>query len=321
MNDNPPSFEPIVVVGAGAVGSYFGALLAESGRRVTLIGRPAHVQAIRSSGLRVERRDGVRTVRLDASSELDAVRDAALVLVCVKSPDTAALARQLAPLLAPGALVMSLQNGVDNAEVLAAELKQPVLPTAVYVATAMPAPGVVQHFGRGDLVIGTLPGSSGDAAPRLPAVAALFEAAGVPVKVSADVLAELWDKLALNCAYNAVSALAQLPYGRIVELPAMVDVMRDALHEVVAVAAAAGHPIDAGAALLAFDRLAQVMPAQMSSTAQDLARGKPSEIDQLNGHVVRRGAELGVPTPVNRTLHALVKLVESSRAVGKASAG
>ena len=310
-------FHAIAVVGAGAVGSFFGAMLARAGHAVTLIGRAPHVQAIASRGLQLHKDGQVESVRLAASTEVDAVRSADLVLFCVKSPDTQAVARQIAPLLKADALVLSLQNGVDNAPAMARHIRQTIVPTAVYVATAMPEPGVVRHFGRGDLVIGPLDSADAhDAAhrQRLQAVADLFATAGVPVRISPDVMAELWSKLLVNCAYNAISGLAQSPYGRMAALPAIREVQRAVVREVVAVAQAEGRHLPLDDALAAVEHIAVAMPAQLSSTAQDMARGKPSAIDHLNGYVARRGAELGVATPVNRTLWALVKLVEAGRA-------
>ena len=152
--DTNPSLRSTVVVGAGAVGSFFGAMLARSGHRVTLVGRRAHVEATLRDGLQLQRGGQAETVRIAATTALEAVRDADLVLVCVKSADTGAVAREIAPLLAPGALVLSLQNGVDNADTIAQHVSQPVLPAVVYVAVALPAPGIVAHHGRGDLVIG-----------------------------------------------------------------------------------------------------------------------------------------------------------------------
>lgn len=321
---NEAAFRSIVVVGAGAVGNYFGAMLARAGHRVTLVGRAAHVQAVGARGLQLHLStpEGVRaeSVPMAATTELAAVRDADLVLFCVKSTDTDAVAREMAPHIAPGTWVMSLQNGVDNAASIARHVHgagRVVVPAVVYVATAMPEPGVVKHFGRGDLVAGPLTAAdTADAAhaARLQALAAFFAAAGVPVRVSAEVLQELWMKLMVNSAYNAISALAQLPYGRMVELPEIRAVQRAVVEEVVAVARAEGQPLSLAAALQAMERIAVAMPQQYSSTAQDLARGKPTEIDHLNGHVARRGEALGIPTPVNRTLHALVKLAEAAQA-------
>ncbi len=312
------------VVGAGAVGSFFGAMLALSGHKVTLIGRAAHVEAITRDGLQLHRAGHVEAVRVAATTELEALRDADLVLMCVKSADSEATARAIAPLLAPGALVLSLQNGVDNADTIARHVGRTVLPAVVYVAVAMPEPGVVRHYGRGDLVIGArMAKKAGDDAARQPqenALAAsmqhvvdLFAAAEVPVRISGDVIGELWSKLLVNCAYNAISALTQLPYGRLAAMPEICETQAAVVREVLAVAQAEDHPLDPAASTTAMERIAVAMPAQLSSTAQDLARGKPTEIDHLNGYVARRGAAHGIATPVNQTLHALVKLAESAR--------
>lgn len=311
--------QSVAVVGAGAVGSYFGAMLARAGTRVTLIGRPAHVEAVRRDGLQLDKAGRVETVRVEAGTEMDAVRGAALVLVCVKSTDTDATAQALVPWVDRDAIVMSLQNGVENAAMLARHLKQRVLPAAVYVATSVPAPGTVKHFGRGDLVIGPRDARTGadpGVAQALQDVAALFRAADVPVTISADVMAELWQKLIVNCAYNAISGLAQVSYGTLVALPEIRTVQQAVVREVVTLANAEGVPLDFATALAAMERIAVAMPGQLSSTAQDMARGKPSEIDHLNGFVARRGAERGIATPVNQALYALVKLVEAQRAGG-----
>jgi len=294
-------------------------MLARAGHDVTLIGRAPHVQAIADRGLSLHMAGRVETVRVAASTDLAAIGSAGLVLFCVKSTDTEPVARQIAPLLAADALVLSLQNGVDNAATIARHVKQTVVPAVVYVATAMPEPGVVTHHGRGDLVIGPLDAAAArnpTLGERLQAVVDLFAAAQVPVRISPDVMGELWSKLMVNCAYNAISGLAQLPYGAMAALPAIVEVQRAVVSEVVAVAQADGQHLPLDAALEAMDRIARAMPAQLSSTAQDMARGKPSEIDHLNGFVARRGAELGIATPVNQTLHALVKLVEAGRGGG-----
>ena len=311
-------FASVVVVGAGAVGSFFGAMLARAGHRVTLIGRAAHVEVIEREGLQLEMAGRTEAIRLHASTELDAVREADLVLFSVKSTDTASVAQSLALLLAPGALVLSLQNGVENAATIARHVSQTVVPAVVYVATAMPAPGTVTHHGRGDLVIGALDAVAKDpaVASRLQDLVDLFASAAVPVRISADVMAELWSKLMVNCAYNAVSGLAQAPYAALAALPAVVELQQAVVREVVALAAAEGVDLPLEAALQAMARIAVAMPGQHSSTAQDMARRRPSEIDHLNGFVARRGRELGVPTPVNQALCALVKLVEAGHGAG-----
>ena len=292
----------VAVMGAGAVGCYFGGMLARAGHEVVLIGRPAHADAIAGDGLRMETRAFDERVRLGASSDPAAVQGAQLVLFCVKSTDTESAGAQISDHLSPEALVLCLQNGVDNAQRLRAVLPaRNVAAAVVYVATEMAGPGHVRHHGRGELVIEPSNGSE--------AAAQALTTAGVPTVVSDDVRGALWLKLIINCAYNAISAIAQRPYGETVRGAGVREVMRDAVNECLAVARAEGVnvPEDVDAAVR---RIAETMPGQSSSTAQDLARGRRSEIDYLNGLIVRRGEALGVPTPVNRVLWSLVKLLE-----------
>lgn len=304
----------VCVLGAGAVGCYYGGMLARAGHRVTLIGRAQHVAAFRQSGLHFEGLKFDEHIPVEASTQPDAVRGAQLVLFCVKSTDTETAAAQIAPHLDPEALVVNLQNGVDNTERIQAQVKNPVIPAAVYVATEMKGPGHLKHHGRGDLVIGGLDGSISSA--TLEALKAQFEKAAIPTQISDNVAGELWAKLVVNCAYNALSAITQLPYGRMIEGPGIREVMRDVIEETLAVAKASGVRL-APDTLARTYRIADAMPTQYSSTAQDLARGKPTEIDHLNGFVVRKGEALGIPTPANRALHALVRLLESkSRSPG-----
>ncbi|GEP05551.1 ketopantoate reductase family protein [Methylobacterium oxalidis] len=292
----------IAIVGAGAVGCYFGALLARAGETVTLIGRAPHVDAVRERGLLLETRTLRTAVPLRAETEAAAVADAEVVLVCVKSGDTEAAGRAVAPHLHPDAAVLSLQNGVDNAARLAPVLGRAVIPVAVYVATEMAGPGHVRHHGRGELVIGAGPASA--------RIAAAFGAAGIPTVVSESAVDALWSKLIVNCAYNALSAVGGLPYGRMIRVAGVPEIMTEVVAECAAVARASGIrvPDDILATVLG---LAEAMPEQSSSTAQDLARGRASEIDHLNGFIVRTGQELGIPTPTNRVLLTLVKLAEA----------
>jgi 2-dehydropantoate 2-reductase len=301
------------VLGAGAVGCYYGGMLARAGVAVTLIGRATHVEAIRRDGLVIEWSDRRETIQVDASTDVAIVREAEVVLVCVKSPDTDAAARSLAPHLAADAVVVSLQNGVDNAERLRAVLSQPVFAAVVYVGAYMDGPGSVRHTGRGDLVLGA---SRADAARpglahRLAEVAAMFEAAGIACPLSDDIDAALWTKLVINCAFNAVSALGRARYGRMAREPGIRALMEETVRESVAVARASGVKLDERKLTDAVWGVADALAQQYSSTAQDILRGKRTEIDALNGLVAARGAALGVETPINRTLHALVKLRET----------
>lgn len=290
-----------LVMGAGAVGCYYGAMLARAGHPVTLVGRQRHVEVINRDGLMLETAAFSERVSAQAAVSPASAPDAELVLVCVKSGDTEDAGQELAPHLARDAIVLSLQNGVDNADRLAQVLGRPVIPAVVYVAVEMAGPGHVRHHGRGDLLIG--------ASTRSPEIAALLTEAGVPTTVSADALAALWDKLIINCAFNALSAIPQLPYGELVQREQVLQVMHDAADECLAVAAAAGIRVN-GDPRIAIGKISESMATQYSSTAQDLAAGRPSEIEHLNGYIVKTGARLQVPTPVNRVLYALVRLME-----------
>ena len=300
-----PNPMKIAVMGAGAVGCYYGGMLARAGHAVTLIGRPQHVEAVRRDGLLLDTQSFKTHVPMQASTDASAVAGAGLVLFCVKSTDTESAAMEIRPHLMPDALVITLQNGVDNAERLQALVPQEVAAAVVYVATEMAGPGHVKHHGRGELVIAPSKASE--------QVAALLVEAGVPTQISDNVIGSLWAKLILNCAYNALSAISQLPYGRVVQGVGVEAVMRDVVQECLAVARASGVKVP-GDTWQAVDRIAHTMPSQFSSTAQDLARRKRSEIDHLNGYVMRKGDALGVPAPVNRTLYTLVKLIEERQA-------
>lgn len=291
------------IMGAGAVGCYFGALLARAGSTVCLIGRQPHVQAIAQQGLRLETATQDAFIPMTASTEASAAQGANVVLLCVKSYDTEAACLALKHYLAPGTLVVSLQNGVDN-DVRARTVLGPeihVAAAAVYVATAMAGPGHVRHFGRGELMLAPSPLSQ-----RL---AQGLHAAGIHVEVSDNAQEALWSKLIINCAYNALSALTQQPYGWLVQQPGAWAVIDDLVGECMAVAQAAGVTIP-GDVVAAVRTIAQTMPGQLSSTAQDMARGKATEIEHLNGFIVRCGAELGVATPANRALLVLVRMLQ-----------
>jgi 2-dehydropantoate 2-reductase len=298
----------VAVIGAGAVGGYFGGMLARAGAPVVMVGRPSFVEAITKNGLFLDTLNFQETVQVEAAAELSAARGAEVVLFCVKTTDNAATARELAPLLAPAATVVILQNGVDNVEQVRAASGIEALAAVVYVAASIPEPGRIKHVGRGDLVVGP----QNEQAER---IAALLVRAGVPCRISNNIEGELWTKLFANCALNAISAVGNAKYGQIAASPDACKVVESLVTEVFAVARAANvHPPgieSAEAALAGALKIASQMSAAFSSTAQDIQRGKRTEIDSLNGYIARRGAELGVPTPVNHALYTLVKFLEA----------
>lgn len=304
----------VAVMGAGAVGSYFGGMLARAGAKVTLIARSANAEAIRRDELKIDAVTFQERVKVDVATDATGARGAEYVLFSVKTLSNEEAARELAPNLAKGAVVVSLQNGVDNVERIRAAAGIDALPSVVYVAAAMPEPGRVKHSGRGDLIVGERRGSAAGDSSRAERVAALFAGAGVQCKVSANIEADLWIKLIMNCAGNAVSALGRSSYGRAAREPKSRELMSRVIEETVAVARAAGVNLPRVNLVETGLKLAETLGDATSSTAQDIARGRKTEIGSLNGYVVRRGAELGIATPVNATLDALVTLLEHTAA-------
>ena len=302
----------IAVVGAGAVGGYFGGMFARAGAPVVFIGRQHFADAVNSKGLILDKSEGQERIRAIATVEMSAVRDCPLILFCVKANDTSATARQMAPFVRPDAAVVCLQNGVDNAAQVRAVANVAAVPAAVYVAVSVPESGRVKHLARGDLTIGPL-------SERTTHLADLFIRAGIPCQVSENIEGELWLKLLRNCALNAISALGHIRYGQIIQSEDAKKLMEQIVDEVLAVACAAGVVLpgvdDRESGMAAAMELATQMADAFSSTAQDLNRGRLTEIDALNGYISRRGAELSIPVPANHALFTLVKLAEQTAAI------
>ena len=300
------------MVGAGAVGGYFGGMFARAGAPIVLIGRKHFADAVNANGLVLDKSEGQERIRATATTEISAVRDSSLILFCVKANDTSNTAKQMAPFVRPDATVVCLQNGVDNADRVRAATNVFAVPAVVYVAVSAPESGRVKHLARGDLIIG--PPSE-----RTTDLTDLFVRAGIPCRVSDNIEGELWLKLLRNCALNAISALGQSRYGQIVQSDDAKKLMEGIVDEVLAVARAAGVVLpgvdDRESGMAAAMKLATQMADAFSSTAQDLNRSRVTEIDALNGYISRRGADLGVPVPVNHALYTLVKLAEQKRLI------
>jgi 2-dehydropantoate 2-reductase len=308
-SESAQNWPRIAVVGAGAVGGYFGGMLARAGAPVIFIGRPAFVDTVKQNGLFLDTIQLQERVEVEASADLAAARGAEIILFCVKTTDTAETARELAKVLSKDAAIISMQNGVDNAEQIEAVSGLKALPAAVYVAASVPAPGTVKHVGRGDLVLGP----KNEVTER---VAAVFTRAKIPCRISENLGGELWTKLVWNCALNALSALGKVTYGEILASADAKQLVETTVYEVLAVAKASGiQPAgleDPRAALVGAYKVAESMAATRSSTAQDMMRKKKTEIDSLNGFIVRRARELNIPVPANHTLFTLVKLAEGN---------
>lgn len=301
----------VAILGTGALATLFGARLARAGHPVVLVGTwPEALSAIARDGLRVTDEAGTWSApaRAIAAGEAEGEAAAPLVLVLVKSGQTARVAPLAARLAAPGGLVVTLQNGLGNAEILAAACgAERVVRGVVTAGGNLAAPGHVRAAGPGQVILGGAPG----AAARLADVAAALARAGFDVAVRDDIEAVAWLKLAVNCAINPLAALHGLPNGGLLADPALCAQLVDAAREVGDVAAARGVALGSDPAAFALE-VARRTAANRSSMLQDIERGVPTEIEAINGAVVREGERLGVSTPVNARLLAAVRALERS---------
>ena len=298
------------MLGAGAVGCYFGGMLARAGQDVTLIGRSERVQAINELGLEMDCKSFQELVHVKASDDLSILRDADLVLLSVKSLDTEKTIQAIASILPSHAVILSLQNGVANIDIASKWIPNPLYAAVVYVATGMLGHRTMKHHGRGELYIGSLQLAQERDQENLAAICMLFESADVPCSMSKQIKKDMWLKFLVNCSYNAISGIGQITYGEMVLIPEILQQIDHITEEFLAIATAEGVNISAAEAIEANALIASTMVTQRSSTAQDLARGKQTEIDFLNGYIVELGKRYGIPVPYNESIYALVKMLE-----------
>lgn len=299
----------IVVLGAGAVGCFFGGMLARAGKEVLLIARDNHVQAINKSGLLMEFQSSQEYVAIQASSNMEDIAGADLILCCVKSPDTERVMREIKDLIKPDTLILSLQNGVDNAERISQVVPNHAISAVVYVATGMAGDGHVKHFGRGELIIGRVGGHE-NISTELEQICDLFLSAQIPCTVSNNIQRELWLKFLVNCSYNGISAIGQITYGEMAQQENTWKLIKDLTSEFLLVAHQEKIDISLAEAQMVNEQIAKTMANQRSSTAQDLMRRKPTEIDYLNGLIVRKAKQHGLNVPNHQAIYALVKMIE-----------
>jgi 2-dehydropantoate 2-reductase len=289
----------IAVVGAGAVGCYFGARLARAGADVSFLARGASLQAIRTDGVRVRSADEEFSVPVTAAADPADLGPCDAVLVCVKTYDTEAAARALPPLLHDETAVVSLQNGIDNAQRL--DVPGHALGGAAFVFAERVAPGVVEYRGGpGTIAFGEL---HGGVTPRAERLLAACRAAGIAERLEPDVRRLLWQKYAFICAQAGMTAAARLPIGQIRADAEAWTMYRRILEEVAALAAEEGVGVDIEE-ILAFAR--GLPPGGYSSLHDDLVAGRPLELEALHGTAVRLGRKHGVPTPACAAVYALL---------------
>lgn len=312
MSDGVPRLR-ICMLGAGALGGTLGGVLSEGGHEVWLVDAwQAHVDAMNAHGLVLRDDGGERTVRVVARTEATGIGPVDLVVVLVKSYDTETSIRaaRAAGVVGPDTVVMSLQNGLGHEDVIADVVgRAATMAGKTYTGGVVLGPGRLIAGTRGkETIIGELDGRVSARATR---IAAAFSAAGLATTVSTNIVGTMWDKLFINVGTGALAAITRLPYGELYRVPAIEACALAAIAEAMAVARALGVGLATEAPVEAWRHAAAGLPPDFkTSMLQSLEKGLPTEIDYINGAVVRAGARAGVPTPINATLVALLKGVE-----------
>ena len=301
----------IAILGAGALGCAIGSTLSQGGHETSLIDRSAaHVGAMCRDGLQVDDADGSRHIKVRATTQAAEVGAVDLVVVLVKSFHTDSAMRGALDLIGPDTLVLSLQNGLGHEDVLSEIVgRERVLAGKTYVGGVLRGPGHIQSGVSGKLTyIGEL---DGQVTQRVQAIAEAFNASGLTTTVSDNILGTMWDKLLINVATGAVTGITRLTYGQLYEEPILKETALAAVAEAIAAAKAAGIKLSMSDAEQAWTLAAEgLSPEFKTSMLQSLEKGSVTEIDFINGAVVRWGERLGVPTPVNSTLVACIKGIE-----------
>lgn len=297
----------IAVMGTGGTGGYFGGLLARAGEDVTFIARGAHLAALRDRGLAVTSRlAGDFTLPVRATDDPAGVGPVDLVLFCVKGYDTGSAAELIRPLIGPKTVVLPVQNGLDNAERIAAVVgREHVIGGVALITSAVEAPGVIaQAAGSGKILLGELPEGTG---ARTEAIARTFQNAGIAAEQRSDIRIALWDKFIFICAFSGVTALTRLPIGTILASSECSDLLRGVMEEAAAVGHATGVALPDDSVERGFALAGGFEPWARGSLYHDLAAGRRLELETLNGTVVRLGREHGVSTPLNFVVYAALQ--------------
>lgn len=300
-----------LIIGAGAMGGLFGTLLAPFVPVTFFTTNSRHAEALNRDGLTLATAEGQlrRTTARALTDPRHYGPRADLIIVCTKARSTAQAADTARQLVAPDGLVLTLQNGLGNLEIIQAAVGEARAAAGITAqAATLLGPGQVRHAGCGPTVLAAGPGQ----AEKIAAMAALFNRAGIPTTVTDDVQALLWSKLIVNVGINALTALLRVPNGALAEIPECASLMAQAVAEAEAVARALGVRLPDDAPLEKVRQVCAMTAGNRSSMLQDTLMGRPTEIDVINGAVVRKGAETGVPTPVNALLTQLVKALEAT---------
>ena len=299
----------IAFIGAGAVGGYYGALLARQGHDISFVARGSHLEAIRANGLRVVGPLGDFTIKAQAESDSSKIGPVDYVIHTVKTYDNATAIPLIKPLVGPETSVITLQNGVDSAEEVAAVVGEAAtLGGSTYIATAIEAPGVIRQTGtHRRVVFGEYFNPPGAVTPRVQAIADAMTAADIHAEPVVDARHTVWEKFTYLAPFAAFTGAARLPIGPLWSDDSIKQMFLDAVEEVAGVARAHGVNLPADHRQRVYEYAIKLPPSTRSSLLIDLQAGKRIEVEALQGSVVRRGRNVGVPTPIMAALYAVLK--------------
>ena len=303
----------ILMVGAGSVGGFFGARLAKTNPDVSFLLRPKTLAAVKRNGLTIRSADGTFTVRPQAAADVRELPRPDLIMLAVKAYDLDEVLTQIEPVLTDQTVILTLQNGIDTEDRLLARLQRDcVVGGVAYIYSKIAEPGVIDHYKKGAVAIGEFMGYESD---RLLKIRDVFASANIPCHLSKDIRRSKWEKMCWNCVFNPITVLIDDHVARALDHPEMTGVIRQIVAEVAAISAAMKVP-------LPLDMPERVVKATQeirdihTSMYDDWKAGRRTEIDYLNGFIVQKGRELGIPTPVNEALTAMIKTMTEKEPAG-----
>jgi len=303
----------ILMVGAGSVGGFFGARLAKNNPNVSFLLRPNTLAAVKQHGLTIRSADGTFTVKPQAASDVRQLPRPDLIVFGVKAYDLDEVLDQIEPVLTEKTVILTLQNGIDTEDRLLARIQRDcVVGGVAYIYSRIAEPGVIEHYKKGAVAIGELMGYESE---RLLAIRDLFTSAGIPCHLSKDIRRTKWEKMCWNCVFNPITVLIDDHVAKALDHPEMMGVIRQIVGEVAAVAATLKVPLPPDMAERVVKASQEIRDIH-TSMYDDWKAGRRTEIDSLNGFIVRKGRDLGIPTPVNEALTAMIKTITEKEQIG-----
>lgn len=300
----------IAVAGPGGVGGYYGGLLARSGMDVTFLARGKHLEALQKEGLRVKSYKGDFHVKIKATDDPSQTGACHMILFCVKSFDTAHVADLIAPMVRPETTIISLQNGVDNEELIGRTLgMEKVMAGIAFIGSRVEAPGLIVHSAAGNMTFGEVGGGFSERGEK---ILQIFRSCGIEANLSEDMKKVMWQKMVWNCGFNAITALTGCTVSEILSDKSTKETVQKAMEEVVSVARglAISIALDLPQKTIAHTEKQGEIKTSM---LMDMEKGRRMEIEALNGAVSKKGRELKVETPVNDTLYGMVRAINKKR--------